>query len=88
MTKVWPSNAKQNFGLASKPNNQFADFRGLAMITNTFAKHPFLSILAAIGILALLAVLGMVSMHIVMADGFSAMGDMWAGCQNMMAGKR
>ncbi len=58
------------------------------MLTNTFAKQPLLSILAIAGILALLAMLGMAFMHVAMAGGFSSMSEMWAACQNMMAGQR
>lgn len=58
------------------------------MVTNTFAKHPLLSIFAVIGVIALLALAGMSMMHFMMMGGFSSIGEMWSSCQGMMAAQR
>lgn len=58
------------------------------MVTNTFARHPMLSILAIIGVIALLAFAGITVMHVMMMGGFSSLSDMWAACQTMMSAQR
>lgn len=58
------------------------------MITNTFSKHPLLSVLAIIGILAILAFAAMSVMHVMMMGGISPIGDMWSACQSMMSAQR
>lgn len=58
------------------------------MITNTFSKHPVLTIFAVIGVIALFALAGMSLMHMTMMGGFSSMGEMWSACQSMMSAQR